>query len=370
MRRRAAAGMSPCDLMTPDIPPVTLCIINYNGARYLCDALQSARSFSVGFSEILLIDNASTDGSLDLVRTRFPDVRIVCLSENKGPGAARNAGFAAAACDLILFQDNDVRLQTGCTELLAAVLMKESRALLVAPRVLYENNPGIIQYDSADCHFLGLMALRNANCAVADTQATCSRTTSLVTACFLIDRRRWTGEQPFDEDFFFNLEDHDFGVRANLMGLQTWVEPKAVVHHGEGTVDLSYRPGHAVAARRLYYLIRNRWFLIGKCYARRTLILMAPLLLVYELFQLVGLVSKGWIRPWWSAVRSFFGALPVLRRKRVAVQASRRIPDRLLLQNMPLPFTRAVRSGSIERFMLTVLQWIATSYWKIVRPFI
>jgi GT2 family glycosyltransferase len=356
--------------MTADSPPVTLCIINYNGARYLRDALQATESFSRGFSEILLIDNASTDDSLDLVGASFPHVKIIRLSKNKGPGAARNAGFAAATFDLILFQDNDVRLQMGCTEQLLSVLEQESRALLVAPRVVYERNPDVVQYDSADCHFLGLMALRNCNCSAVQADATRGRTTSLVTACFLIDRRRWTGGQLFDEDFFFNLEDHDFGLRANLQGLETWVEPHAVVRHGEGTVDLSYRPGDAVAARRTYYLIRNRWLIIGKCYATRTLLLMAPLLLTYEIFQLGGVIRKGWIVPWWRAVRSLLGGIRPLLGKRAAVQSTRKVPDGKLLQNTSLPFTAAVRSGQVERIAVTLFEWLATGYWKMVRAFI
>ncbi len=350
--------------------PVTLCIVNYNGARYLSHALQAAQQQSRGFAEILLVDNASTDDSLQIIATHFPQVRILPLERNQGPGAARNAGFAAAACDLILFQDNDVRLEPDCVAGLCSVLDEQPRALLVAPRVLYGNAPEIIQYDSADCHFLGLMALRNANCKVADADCVSRPTTSLVTACFLMDRRRWNGSLPFDEDFVFNLEDHDFGVRANLQGLQTWIEPRARVRHGEGTAGLSYRPGQTVASQRMFYLIRNRWLIIGKSFSLRTIILLSPVLLLYELFQLAGLIGKGWSREWWRAVRSFWGELPRLRYKRALVQASRIAPDRRVLRPGPLPFTVAIRSSLVEKIAVLVLQWIANGYWWLARAFV
>jgi len=350
--------------------PITLCIVNYNGAQYLIDALHAAMTQAGGFAEILLVDNASGDDSLRIVRTEFPQVRVLALADNKGPGAARNAGFTAASCDLILFQDNDVRLQPGCASLLRSLLHEQSGALLVAPRVLYESTPEVIQYDSANCHFLGLMTLRNADRLVTQTEAASSPTTSLVTACFLIDRRRWTGSAPFDEDFVFNLEDHDFGVRANLRGLQTWIEPRAIVRHGEGTSGLSYRPGHAISSRRMYYLIRNRWLIIGKSYALRTLVLLSPVLLLYEVFQLLGLIRKGWLREWWQALSSVLRNLPLLHEKRRAVQASRKTPDRLLLQPGPLPLTVAVRSGRPEKLAIALMERIANGYWKIVRDFI
>jgi GT2 family glycosyltransferase len=269
-----------------------------------------------------------------------------------------------------LFQDNDVRIQRGCVEPLAAILEERPRALVAAPRVVYANDPTTIQYDSADCHVLGLMAPRNADRPVGCADSARAATSSLVTACFLIDRRRWPDTELFDEDFEFNLEDHDFGVRANLRNLETWVEPHAVVEHGEGTPDLSYRPGRAVATRRIFCLVRNRWLVIGKCYAARTLLVLSPLLLAYELVQVVGLASKGWAGEWWRAVRSLQSEWPRLRRKRAAVQATRTVPDRQLLRAGALPFTAAVRSGRIERFTLAVFEWIVNGYWKVVRVFI
>jgi hypothetical protein len=155
-----------------------------------------------------------------------------------------------------------------------------------------------------------------------------------------------------------------------LRDLETWVEPRAMVEHDEGTPDLSYRPGRAVAARRIFCLVRNRWFVIGKCYAPRTLLVLSPVLLAYELVQLLGLASKGWIGEWWRAVRSLQSGWPHLQKKRAAVQATRMAPDRRLLRAGTLPFTAAMQSGPIERFTLTAFEWIVNGYWKVVRVFI
>ncbi len=349
--------------------PITLCLINFDGEQYLPPALEAAEPHA-RFSEILLIDNASTDGSVALVRARFPHVRIVRLAENRGPAAARNAGFVAAACELILFQDNDVQLTADCPEQLVSALERAPGALLVAPRVLYRHDPERVQYDSADCHVLGLMTPRHANEHAAIAAAQSASTTSLVTACFLLDRARWRGASLFDERFGFNLEDHDFGVRACVSGHELRVEPRARVLHAGGTVGLSFRPGGVVHARRVYYLIRNRWYVITKVFAARTLLLLAPVLLLFELNQLAGALYKGWLRCWWAAVRDYRRELPRLLRERHAVQASRRIGDRALLREGPLPLTIAVNSTRAERVAVGTLQAIVSAYWRLVRPLV
>ena len=346
---------------------VTLCIINHEGADRLPAALRAALAQRDAFAEILLVDNASTDGSIELAQSLCPQLKVVEMPRNAGPGSARNAGFAAASNDLILFQDNDVRLEPGCAPALLSALRGREGALLVAPRVLYEDAPGTIQYDSADCHFLGLMALRNANRPARDTAAPAARTTSLVTACFLVDRSRWRHGPLFDEDFVFNLEDHEFGVRANVWGYETWVEPAARVLHGGGTPHLSYRPGYPVSTTRVFYLLRNRWLVIGKCYSLRALLVLAPMLLLFELFQVAGLARKGWLRPWWLACRSTAGHWKELRAKRADVRRSRRAPDRAVLRGGPLPFTDAVKGTVVDRASLAILSALSNAYWLLAR---
>lgn len=347
--------------------PITLCIVNFEGMHYLPPALAAAQPHSQ-FGEILVVDNASTDGSIALLRSRYPHVRIVQMDSNRGPAGARNAGFIAAHCDLILFQDNDVQLTADCVTFLHAALRQSPGALLVAPRVLYAHDPDIVQYDSADCHVLGLMMPRNANRRAALVDQQTAATTSLVTACFLLDRARWPDATLFDEAFGFNYEDHDFGVRAYVSGHELLIEPRAQVLHAGGTSGLSFRPGGIVHARRVYYLIRNRWYVVTKVFAWRTLILLAPVLILYELNQFVGAADKGWLRPWGAAVRDYCRELPRLLRERRVVQAGRRTADRFLLKDGLLPLTAAVNSTRAERIVVNALQATVNAYWRIVRP--
>lgn len=356
--------------MTARAAPVTLCIINYNGAHYLAEALRAEARQQHRFAEILVVDNASTDGSAALIRERFPAVRLLELPENRGPGAARNAGIAAAANDLILFQDNDVRLRSGCPEQLLAMLAQKPGAVIAMPRVLYEREPRIIQYEGADCHPLGMMMPRHADQPASAVAPAMARTTSLITCCFLMHRARLGAMVFFDEDFGFNLEDHDFGVRLCLLGHEIWVNAAASVHHGGGSDGLSYRPGYAVSSRRMLCLIRNRWFVICKAYRLRTLFLLLPLLLFYEFATLAGAAKKGYWREWWTAVRQFVRHWPELKNKRALVQNARRISDRQLFRDGPLPFTAAMRSSPTERRLLAMMGYVVSAYWHGVKRFI
>lgn len=348
---------------------VTLCIINHNGATHLPLAFAALGRQSQPFGEVLLVDNASTDESLEQAVALWPRTRLLRLDRNLGPGAARNAGFAAAHSDIILFQDNDVRLEWDTATLLLDDLLAHPGTLAVAPRVLYGAEPGRVQFDSADCHYLGLMATRNADAPAAADASACD-TTSLVTACFLIDRSRWAGGEPFDETLGFNLEDHDFGVRACVSGHRLRVEPRARVLHGTGTPGLSYRPGGVPSDDRQFYLTRNRWIVVIKCYAPRTLLLLGPALLLFELLQFSWLLVQRRPGVWFRALTSLWRSRHRVLASRRVVQRTRRVSDGRVLRDAPLPMTRHVRGSRAVTTVGPAVDRMLRRYWRWARRWI
>jgi GT2 family glycosyltransferase len=348
-------------------PGVSLCIVNYNGAERLARTLACVEAQACQFDEVILIDDASSDGSLQLVERINPAVRVVKQAQNRGPGAARNAGFYRAKNDLVLFIDNDVYLEPDTATALVAHLQQHPDALLVAPRVVYDAKPGVIQYDSADCHFLGLMAPRNADCRVEAAPSNPTETDSVVTSCFLVNRSLWGDEQLFDESFGFNLEDHDFGVRCRLLGHHLWVHPGVLVRHGSGTPGLSYRPGGRSNGPRLFYLTRNRWLIIAKCFSARTLLLQAPAFVIFEIMQLMWLAAHGDIGTWWAAVRSIFRRRDSLRAERRMIQRTRQVPDRDILRDLPLPLTAQARASAASEMLIGVADKMLRGYFKLIR---
>jgi GT2 family glycosyltransferase len=353
----------------PASPPITLCIVNHDGGHHLAASLPTVvDSHAEGeFDEIVLLDNASADDSIAVFQRACPEGRVVRLPENRSPGTARNAGLKAATHDRILFMDNDVRLTPGCVRELARALERTSDAVAAAPRVVYADAPEVIQYDGADCHFLGIMIPRHPDRPVSSCGKETSFANSIVSACFLLDRGRWRGGEFFDPTFRFYGEDHDFGIRARLSGHRLLAVPTALVVHGQGTPDLSLRPGGSYSSLRVTTLICARWQVILKNYAARTALGLAPCLVLYEGFQLAGAIHKGWLREWSRALLWTARHLPELLRKRRAVQARRVIRDRDILQGGPLPFRPELTRSPLERAALRLLNGILGRWWAMAR---
>jgi len=345
-------------------------MVNYNGERYLPESLGSVYSQKDRFKEILLIDNASEDRSLEIVRTRFPDVKITCLDRNRGPGRARNVALRAAACDLILFVDNDVSLAPDCPDRLLEALTANTRVSVAMARVLYAQTRDVIQYDGAETHFLGHMTLNHSNVSVQAAPKETREIGSVVTACFLIDRAKWRGTDPFDDAFFFCYEDHDFGLRTRVLGHKILSVPSALCYQREGTEGLSLRYNGRYSKQRVRQLIRNRWHLILKSYDFRTMVFLSPILFAYEVFQIMGVIKKGWFREWFGAFSWIVVHFPGILEKRRIVQKERETPDREILSDGPLPFTELLTASPLERAAKNLFDSLAGVYWKNVERFI
>ncbi len=346
--------------VSPTSRDVTLCVINHNGERVLGESVGTAVEQARAVREVVLVDVASEDGSVEVVQARFPDVRIVRLAENTGPGAGRNAGLQAAATDLVLLVDNDVRLVPGSIERLVAALESHPAAAVAMPRVLYAHQPDVVQYDGAGCHYLGLQTLDGEDRPVAGSSSEVRRIGSVVSACILVDRSRLPVGEAFDESFFIYFEDHDFGVRVLAV-------PEARCLHGSGSAGLSIRALGHYSKKRVFCLIRNRWLFILKNYSARTLFLLAPMLGFYEVAQLAIMTKKGWLGEWSEAAWWIIRHSPQVLAKRRRAQASREVPDRALLEGGPIPFRRELTTSWTERAAKRILDELTAAYWTCVK---
>jgi GT2 family glycosyltransferase len=346
---------------------ITLCIVNHNGAVHLRDSLPCVIALGRAVDEVLLLDNASTDGGQDFFLQSVPDGRVIQLTENRSPGAARSAGFKAARNDYILFADNDIRLSTTGVQTLASALDRRSNAAIAMPRVVLTARPDRIQFEGAYCHWLGHMILRNEDSPLQPPEPDPVLVDSMVSACFMIVRSRWPDATFFDSGYLFYYEDHDVGVRARLAGRELLAVANAVVMHGAGTPNLSLRPGGSYAPRRVLTLIEGRWRHLIKNVSTRSLVVLGPGLLAYELAQFAGAAAKGWLPHWWRALRNTMQGFKEIRAARSAVQGTRRIGDRELLRGGPVPFRPELARGRGAKLALAILDAFCGAYWKIAR---
>lgn len=348
----------------PD-PRPTLCVINYNGKSVLPMALAAAYPLRDRFAEILVVDNGSTDGSPEAAERDYPGIRMRRLAANLGAGGARNVGLREASTDLILFIDNDVSLTAVCIDKLVDSMRGNPRAGLAAAAVIYAHQRDTMQYDGAECHFLGAQTLLDEDVPVVKVDPRVRRVGSIVTCCFLADRSRLPRDEFFDEAFFYMFEDHDYGVRVRALGAEVLSVPEAWCYHGKGTEGLSIRQLGEYSSKRVYYLIRNRWLFILKNFSARTLLVLTPLFVFYEAAQLVIVAKKGWFKEWGASVAWIASNFGKVMRERRRIQQRRVVPDRDILVGGSLPFRSELTVSAIERFARNVLDAVVRSYWKL-----
>jgi GT2 family glycosyltransferase len=124
-------------------------IPNWNGRRWLPGCLDAVAGQTRAPSETLVIDNGSTDGSLELLRERYADVRVLSLPRNLGFAAAANRGLQAARGEAVALVNTDVLLAPDWLERAVGALQVDTRAAAVATKIVDLEDPQVL-YDAGD----------------------------------------------------------------------------------------------------------------------------------------------------------------------------------------------------------------------------
>ncbi|AJX33472.1 glycosyltransferase [Burkholderia oklahomensis] len=119
------------------VPLVSLVVVNFNGLRFLPALLQSLTQLDYPRYEIVLVDNASSDASIDYVGKHFPSVRIVKSEKNLGFAGGNNLGMQAAKGDLIGLINNDTVVDPGCLRELVAALVRDPKVWAVGSKIVF-----------------------------------------------------------------------------------------------------------------------------------------------------------------------------------------------------------------------------------------
>src|SRR5688572_13098248 len=144
---RGVSRMCAAMTQTPDIPDISVVIVNFNGVQHLEACLTALLAQEGPSFEVILVDNASTDGSADFVREHYPLVRIIVTTANLGFAGGNNRGAADARAPLLAFLNNDTRVESGWLSALRDGLGWSSDVALVTSRIVYMHDPDVL--DSA-----------------------------------------------------------------------------------------------------------------------------------------------------------------------------------------------------------------------------
>lgn len=228
-----------------DTPALSSVVVSYNVARLLERCLAAVLADDVpGGHEVIVVDNASTDGSAALVRERFPRVRLVPNETNVGFARATNQGLALARGRALLLLNPDAEPQPGALAALLAFLDGHADAAAVGPAL---RNPdgtrqrACFRFPTLPMFFLDLFPLhprlmesRLNGRYPAELRGRPFRIDHPLGACVLLRRAALEAVGPLDEGYFIYCEEVDWCWRARRAGWHVYHVPQAVVVHYGG----------------------------------------------------------------------------------------------------------------------------------------
>ncbi len=237
------------------MPAITVIVVNLNRVNLLRNCLASLSRQTLPPEAIIVVDNASTDSSRDMVAREFPHVQLLPLSSNHGFCAANNRGIALARTEFIALLNNDATAEPGWLADLHAEAQSNPRVGMVASKILVAGRPGIIDKVGHGIYFDGQNRGRGSG---EPDHGQYDHLTDILwpDGCAALYRRDMLTEiGGFEESFFAYADDAELGLRARSAGWLARFAPTAVVHHERGATLGKYNPA------RIRLIERNRLWL-------------------------------------------------------------------------------------------------------------
>lgn len=295
---------------------VRVIVLNWNGQRWLDGCLAALHRQTRLPDEIVVVDNASTDNSVEHLRATWPQVRVMTLPDNVGFAAGNNRGADDAHTDALVFLNNDTEVEPGWLDALVRAAEADPQRGLVTSRVVYLDRPDVI--DSAGDGYLRCGGgFKHGHGQPSSSYGESRRVFGACGAAFLIRRDLWQRLGGFDESFFMVYEDVDLSYRARLLGADVWYAADGIVRHA-GSASM----GH-VSDLAVYCGQRNlEWTWLKNTPAGLWWRSLVPHIL-YNLAGFAAYARHGRVVPWVRGKIAALAGLPRVMHARTRVQASR-----------------------------------------------
>lgn len=311
--------ISTADPATDIQAPVRLSIVipTYNGRRLLEPCLESVMQHRPATAEVIVVDDASTDGTAEEIARRWPEVRLVRLERNGGFCRTVNAGLEVCQGEVVELLNNDTEVTEGWTEAPMAAFEDPSVGS-VAPLVCKLPHRGVIDSAGDQYFWFGMAKKRGEGKPVTDefSEATDVFGASASSAFYRLAALKVIGG--FPEHFTAYLDDVDVGFRLRLAGYRCRFEPKSRVFHWVSQ-------SHSLGSRRMKHQVaRNDERVFWSNLTPKELAMHAAPHFAFLLIQLAYKAIRGDFGPWFAGKCAAMGEIGDLIGYRRAAQRLRR----------------------------------------------
>jgi GT2 family glycosyltransferase len=339
-------------------PRVAVVIVTYNAHKYVSDCLESVISQHYPDLDLVVVDSGSTDGTADIVREEFPNVRLIESTTNIGYGAGNNLGARSARGDVLVFLNPDAVAEPGWLLALVSGMLADGRNLATSKITLLKDRQRL-NTSGNQIHYLGLSFCRGWKLD-RSAYSTPELVSGASGAALAITRDLFDRLEGFDEGMFLYHDDVDLSLRALLAGERCMYVPDSVVEH-----DYELR----LSPQKWCWVESHRYAVLLKTYRLPTLLMLLPALVSVELMTLAYLATRGpayvaaklasygWLARNWRAILS-------ARRR---AQRLRTIEDRRLLRLLVdrIPFEQLAPAW-IARLAGLMVNPVSSAYRRLV----
>ena len=207
-------------------PKVSIIIVNYNGRILLQKCLESISKIDYNNYEIIIVDNNSSDDTIDFITKNHPSIILIKLNENKGFAEPNNIGAKIATGDYLLFLNNDTIVNTDFISKMIQVIQEDKKIAICQSLLLKPDG----KIDSSGDFIDKLGVVHNSKTKIDQLR----EISSARGASMLVRKQIFQELNGFDEKFFATFEDVDLGWRAWILGYRVVLVPNSIVVHTGG----------------------------------------------------------------------------------------------------------------------------------------
>lgn len=347
------------------MPYCSVIVLNYNAKNFIEKCLSSLYKLNYPKSryQIVFVDNASVDGSVKLVKEKFPSIKIIKNKKNLGFSAGNNVALRTIKSDYYILINVDMFVDRNWLINLVKVAKADDRIGLCASKILIMSDKTKINYAGGWINFIGFAWPRGFKQKDSKKFNKMEETGYTAGGALLIKKEVLEKVGLLEEDFFMYYDDIDYSWRVKLFGFKTMYVPQAVIYHNyQGSSEISQN-----VVKKFYYLEKNRLETLIKCYSLKTLLLLFPLTFFVEIglnfYFLIFYKSPLKFLTYKALIKNYQSIL----KKRLFIQKNRAVKDKQILNQ----FTDNIPGYALYHpTAINVIGVIFKSYFNLIKKFL